>query len=56
MTHLFWAIVAALLVRGAEKGTLNPGGCLKGVLIALVLLALLGALVSGGQCTLRTTG
>lgn len=51
MKHLFWALIAALLVRGAEQGVVSPGGCLKGVLVALVLLALLGALVSGGQCT-----
>lgn len=57
MTHLFWALVAALAVRGAERGAGNPGGCLKGVikwaLIAIVGLALLGWLVSG-SCTQPT--
>lgn len=57
MIHLFWALVAALAVRGAERGAGNPGGCLKGVikwaLIAIVGLALLGWLVSG-SCTQPT--
>lgn len=57
MTHLFWALVAALAVRGAERGAANPGSCLKGVikwaLIAIVGLALLGWLISG-SCTQPT--
>lgn len=57
MSHLFWALVAALAVRGAGRGAANPGGCLKGIikwlLITIVVLALLGWLVSG-SCTQPT--
>lgn len=57
MQHLFWALVAALVVRGAERGAANPGGCLKGVikwlLIVIVALALLGWLMSG-SCAPQT--
>ena len=53
MTHLFWALIAALVVRGAEKGALSPGGCLKGVVVAIVVLGLLGLLMSG-TCTRQT--
>lgn len=57
MNHLFWALVAALAVRGAERGAANPGGCLKGIvkmaLIAGVVLVLLSLLASG-TCTRQT--
>ena len=57
MQHLFWALIAALLLRGAERGVANPGGCLKGIvkaaLIAGVVLVLLSLLISG-TCTRQT--
>lgn len=57
MQHLFWALVAALMLRGAERGASNPGGCLKGIvkaaLIAGAILVLLSLLASG-MCTRQT--
>ena len=57
MQHLFWALVAALMLRGAERGASNPGGCLKGIvkaaLIAGAVLVLLSLLASG-MCTRQT--